>query len=98
MPNGVRTTDDPSATTGRPTTKWSPPAQGARPVGTGSSPKILGLLHRLPLAFLVFVDRIPARFAVPPSLAIVALALFFFIRHRDLVAAGGLGAIAILLF
>ena len=51
-----------------------------------------------PLAFFVFVERIPARISVPLYLAIVFPALFFLIRHRDSVANGGIGAIAILIF
>jgi len=51
-----------------------------------------------PLAFFVFVRPLSLKFSLPLYLALVIPALFFLIRHRDSVANGGIGALAILVF
>lgn len=51
-----------------------------------------------PLAFFLFTRRMPLKYAIPLYLALVLPGLFFLVRHRDSVANGGLGAVAILLF
>jgi len=51
-----------------------------------------------PLAFFVFVRTVPLRYGIPLYLALALPALFFLVHHRDSVANGGLGAIAILFF
>jgi hypothetical protein len=51
-----------------------------------------------PLAFFIFIETIPLKFSLPLYFALVVPALFFLIRHRDSVANGGIGAVAILIF